>query len=447
MKILITTVFFPPQNAIASQRPYVWAREWAKAGHDVTVLTVRKDREKGDLSERPFDGFRVLETSAGSVVEFLRRRRTETGVTSAPPKTRGFRMTIKNWLRKRGLLSSVRLPDVFDFWIPEANRVLRTDLSHENFDVIVSTFGPHASLRVGYHARKMWPHAKWIVDFRDLWTQNHVYPGFWPFTFLERALEKFYLKQANAITTVSDGLALDLLRTTESYGLQRPIEVFTNGFDPEEMPKSETVDIAKTSMTLVYTGSLHPQQRNPEPLLRALSDLTVTERKNLKVIFAGPRENFLEQRIQDLGLADVVQQVGSYGRVASLKLQREASVLLFFETQHEKARDGVLTGKLFEYLATGRPIWAIGVDGMSTVGSLVEVNRCGEAFGSDVAKLKMALRTLLEKGPAPSRVTTNPEDVLHRFDRRAVAAKMLTKMEQWTSAESDRKQSRPSPST
>lgn len=432
MKILITTIFFPPQNAIASQRPYVWAREWAKLGHDVTVLTIRKEA-KDDQSQRSFQGFRVIETSAGSWIERLRSKRNSIRYhtvvkESATKRTGGFKAYVQDWLRRRGFLSSVRLPDVFDLWIPQARQVIREQLEKESFDVIVSTFGPHASLRAGYHAHRRWPKAKWIVDFRDLWTDNHVYPGFWPFTWFEKILERFYLRRVDAITTVSPALATSL--QARAHG--KPVVVFTNGFDPEETAQTDVAANhvrsyirSEKKLTFVYTGSLHPVQRNPGIFLQALTRLTDEERSKVDVIFAGPREAFLDAQIESLKLGETVRALGSLKREESLRLQNEASVLLFFEYQHEAGRDGVLTGKLFEYLATGRPIWAVGVDATTTVGSLLTQNFCGQAFSRDTDRIVTEIRETLASGPAPNREIQRESDILHTFNRAVLARRMI----------------------
>ncbi len=421
MKILITTVFFPPQNAIASQRPSSWANEWSKQGHDVTVLTIEKDRTKSDLAPMPMDGFQTVEVPAGGLIRQLQLRRNAQksedstgGAVAKPPSS------FRKWLRRRGFLSSVRWPDVFDFWVPTAVRAIPS----VKFDLIVSTFGPPASLAVGHRAKQLNPSALWICDFRDLWTENHVYPGFWPLTRLERFAELRYLKKADAVTTVSEALAVSLRTRTPT---STSVAVFENGFAIGEL---ESLDdkraFSETPLTLVYTGSLHPDQRNPRPLLEAFALLSPAEREKLHIVFAGAREAFLEAAIHELQLGQHVRMVGSLARKESLRYQRDADVLLFFEKQHESARDGVLTGKLFEYLATGRPIMAIGISNDSTVGSLIQKNGCGAAHGNDVAAIKAALLKLISEGRKPKRDVKNPGDIVHKYDRSSIANRMLT---------------------
>lgn len=420
MKILITTVFFPPQNAIASQRPYSWARAWSQAGHDVTVLTIEKDRNRTDLAPMAMEGFRTIEVPTGGLIGWLRSRRKKSraSVSTAIPSSARKPSAFSNWLRRRGWLSSVRWPDVFDFWVPSAVK----HIPQEKFDLIVSTFGPPASLAVGYRAKRMNPKATWVCDFRDLWTENHVYPGFWPFTVFEKFAERFYLARASCVTTVSSALA-DSLRAK----VRVPVEVFENGFFRSELASLDPTSIFSDSSVrhLVYTGSLHPEQRNPKSLLVALSKLPPDIRSKLRVVFVGPQESFLESLVKELGVQDCVQSMGSVARRDSLRYQRDADVLLFFEKQHEKSKDGVLTGKLFEYLATGRPIWVVGLDEHSTVGSLVLEGQCGKVLSSDIARIQNALTELVRSDRACGRNTDNADDVSRRYERTDIARRML----------------------
>lgn len=424
MKILITTVFFPPQNAIASQRPYVWAREWARAGIDVTVLTIQKDESKTDLAPRTFAGFKVLEISAGEIINSFRARRQNTVVARNAEATLGPRKTsaVREWLRRRGFLSSVRLPDVFDFWMPQVWRVLQTQ--ETSYDVIVSTFGPHASLWAGYLAKRRSPRAKWIIDFRDLWVENHVYAGFWPITLIERFLERFYLRRADAVTTVSEALARSLQKKVPA----KPVVVFENGFDPEELDQvvqtAASMQVADR-LTLVYTGSLHSEHRNPAVFLEAFATLPVATRDRFEIIFAGPREAFVDDLIRKFTLEQWARQIGSVGRTKALELQLRAVVLLFFEKQHIASRDGVLTGKLFEYLASARPIWAFGIDETSVVGKLLKESGSGRSFGVNTNDVQLALIELYKAGAAASRNVADPADVMHRYNRNQIALRML----------------------
>ncbi len=428
VKILVTAVFFPPQNLIASQRPYVWARTWAGLGHDVIVLTVEKDEGASDRLSKSFQGFQVVQVPAGSLIQGLRRRRRESQVLPDRPKRAGpndpsWKSRLVSWLKRRGLMSSVRWPDAFDLVLPNVWR----DLPSGRFDVIVSSFGPHASLAMGYFAKRRSPNAKWVLDFRDLWVGNHVYPGVWPFTILESLLERFYVSRADMIATVSEALANEL-RTRYP---KKNIVVSPNGFDPEEVAGSPKLasDFRNEHYTVTYTGSLHEDQRNPEPLFEALAKLPPDIRSKIRVKFAGPIPEFLPSLVARCDVADSVQLLGKRSREESLRLQAEADVLLFLEKQHDETRDGVLTGKLFEYLVTGRPVYGVGIGPRSTVGKLLAEARAGEVFGRDSSRLAESLMKAVENGRQPSRKTEWPEDVAHRYNRVTLAQTLLREIE------------------
>ena len=100
MKILIVTAFFPPQNSIASLRPYSWAKYWSRAGHDVTVLTVPKKASPSD-SPMPTDGFKLLEVPIPGL-GFLRKLIGGGAVTSSlgPVGREGAKPGVRKRLRQ-----------------------------------------------------------------------------------------------------------------------------------------------------------------------------------------------------------------------------------------------------------------------------------------------------------------------------------------------------------
>ena len=429
MKILIVSCFFPPQNAIASQRPYSWAKHWARAGHDVTVLTPTKDLSKADLTPLPFNGFRVLEVPPLGLFGWLRTRlrgfiaekQTSADSTSksAPPARQpGLLKRILRYLRAKGLFSGTRMPDAFDLWIPPAVQAL----PKEKFDFIISTYGPYASHIVGWYAKRRSPNAIWICDFRDLWTRNHVYPGIWPFTFVEWFLEGLLLRRCDLAVTVSEPLAAQLRHDHPKLR----VEVIANGVDLEDLQSLSTERFFPDDdkIRIVYTGALHASHRNPEPLFEAVALLNPEQRERLEIIFVGPNTEIIQDGVQRLGLQSHVRGLKSIPRTQALKMQRDADVLLFLEQSHEKAKDGVLTGKLFEYIASGTRVWAVGVGPESAVGALLKESKSGHAFGKDVDAIRLALLSRLNE-PRKTVGQQRSEDFIKNFDRKELANRLM----------------------
>ncbi|MFM8917928.1 MAG: hypothetical protein ACKOGP_09325, partial [Bacteroidota bacterium] len=69
MRILIISTFFPPQNSIASHRPYSWAKYWSKAGHEVVVLTTPKKKNSNQTIDTSQGGFQVVEKGYGWILD------------------------------------------------------------------------------------------------------------------------------------------------------------------------------------------------------------------------------------------------------------------------------------------------------------------------------------------------------------------------------------------
>ena len=92
--------------------------------------------------------------------------------------------------------------------------------------------------------------------------------------------------------------------------------------------------------------------------LRLLRDEAPEVAARLEVVFAGLLSTEEAQLLGSPDLAGIVRCVGSLERPAVLRLQRAADVLLVV-TEGSRRRS-VATGKLFEYLATSRPILVLG---------------------------------------------------------------------------------------
>src|SRR4029077_14155662 len=120
-------------------------------------------------------------------------------------------------------------------------------------DVVVSSGGPPAAHLVPLGIKARGQFASWTADFRDLWTDNHIYTGLFPFTLMERERERRVLANADRLVTVSPELACRLPAKA-----RKPVEVIYNGYDPETFAglSAETEFPADGRVRLVYTGTV-----------------------------------------------------------------------------------------------------------------------------------------------------------------------------------------------
>ena len=111
---------------------------------------------------------------------------------------------------------------------------------------------------------------------------------------------------------------------------------------------------------MVYTGSFY-YDRQPTVFLDSLADMMKTRpsiRADLRVVFAGGGRNSLDRLIAERGLKEVVQTTGYLPYKECIELQKQADVLLLF-LGPSTLSETWYPAKLFEYLATGRPVLAM----------------------------------------------------------------------------------------
>ncbi|MGR5461201.1 glycosyltransferase family 4 protein [Vibrio alfacsensis] len=352
MKILLISHFFPPSNAIASQRIKSFAKYWSESGHQVTVLTTKK----GNNESQP-DYCNLIETEYLPTLAAKRIQKVKSEVLLRNGQTKvSIKKSLFNFINDYGAFSSIRFPDITSLWPFFINY---EDLNgKEKFDVIVSSHGPYTCHHIAYRLMKKGIGKKWIMDYRDLWSDNYMYQGLPFFKYFERTTERKYLKFADSVVTVSSPLA-DKLR---SLGANN-VFVIENGYEESELStrKTEQSSYAETKFTLSYFGALYPTYRDPEVLCKAVKRLIDEDRINkaeLQVDFYGSGEHLVAERASEYGLSGCISFKGSVSRSEVAALQNRSDMLFLIDSSKEA---GVLTTKVFEYLTTRLPVVAIGV--------------------------------------------------------------------------------------
>lgn len=427
MNILIVSHYFPPGNSIAALRPYSWAKYWSRMGHQVTVLTSRKLPKSSDL-QLDLSGFEIIEhagrgwfdTKVDGVKAQRDQRNPEAGHYLSRIKRKMVSAMLAKFAQWGVVTTDARMPNLHDIWRREAIDKVKD----REWGLVVSTYAPYANHLVVLSLKEVGKKFFWIADYRDLWVKNHLYTGLPVFGWFERRLEDQVNLQADLITTVSEALAEKIQRQWP----EAKVAVVENGFDPEDLDQVSVDQKTADRLSIVYTGSIYPGLRDPSPLFEAIKEIKAEQGagclQGLEISFAGAGAN-LNDLIDGYQVSACVKNLGMLPRHVALQMQRDADALLFLESDRGDAA-GVLTGKLFEYLASKRPIWAIGITKDSEAGRLIESSGCGVVFHKDVAAIKMALLQLL--GPSYVRTPDTP-GLPAQYTRKYLAEKMLSLVE------------------
>jgi glycosyltransferase involved in cell wall biosynthesis len=198
----------------------------------------------------------------------------------------------------------------------------------------------------------------------------------------------------------------------------------SNGFDPDVQPAAPMAG-DDGALRLVHTGTLSgPRGRDPRPLLEALRAHNADGGPKIRLLLAGRPSVEDERLIAQAGLGDALRHLGLLDRPATLRLQRDADALLLLTGTHRSEA----TGKLFEYLASGRPILAVARD--NEAARIVRETGTGETVdGADPAALRSALKRVadgaLDRGYAPHDVERflypGPAEAVERLIERALS--------------------------
>lgn len=370
-------------------------------GHDITVLTTKKEKCDVDLALSTND-FNVIDI--GDYQPFKKINsiviQSENSINSAKRNNNIINNVFYKLLKfikklyidfsaKTGCFYTCRFPDWHDLWAKKIISIIK----NEYWDVVISTGGPYSVHRVGYWLKRNKKTNYWVIDWRDLWVDNHIFKGiflFWPY---ENYLEHKFHKYCDFITTVSEPIA-DILREKTN----KPVYVIYNGFDVDEykyLPE-EPIFPKDDIIRIVYTGTIYKGKRDPSPLFEAINNLyknNIVTPDKLKIIFAGSNANTL-QLAESYGITSFCEFKGIMLREDALRMQRDCDVLLFLEFGSTKI-EGILTGKIFEYLFSSKPIWAIGIKENSSAGKIIiETNR-GIVLGNDINKIKEEIIKIL----------------------------------------------------
>lgn len=262
-------------------------------------------------------------------------------------------------------------PDAYISWYPIAVKEGKRLISEEHFDAIISSSSPVTSHIIA-HRLKIESGIPWIADMRDLWTQNHTYKYSRLRKLREERLEVNTLKLADAITTVSDPWSAKLRDIHKS----KTISTITNGYDPDLMNNGEHLTEA---FTITYTGTIYHKYQDPEPLFKALHELTtegIIEPEEINVDFYGRNLNLISKIGEKYHLENMVHINGLISRDEVVRKQRASQILLLLSWNNCDEK-GVIPAKLFEYFAAKRPVLSIGIYGGGEVQRILTETSAG----------------------------------------------------------------------
>jgi glycosyltransferase involved in cell wall biosynthesis len=372
-KVLVITYYWPPSGGAGVQRWLKFVKYLPQFDVEPIVLTINPRFAAYPVLDETLclevpSNTRVFTTQATDYFKWYRKftgnKELPTGGIG-PSHNRSFKHKLMAFVR-----GNLMLPDPRKGWNSFAYNKAVKLIQEFNIDTVITTSPPHSTQLIGLQLKKQL-NIRWIADLRDPWTDIYYYKQFYhtPLAkWIDKNYERKVVEHADEIITVSADLArIYTSKTTKD--ISEKLHVIPNGYDESDFETSQHQTDVEPNIT--YTGTLADEY----PLHGFIAALQALGTE-IKLRFVGKisaqQQEFLAQSLCK------TEYIAHVPHSQSIKFLQQANILLLVIPQVENNK-GIITGKFFEYLASGKPILAIGpTDG--DLAELIKETRCGEIF-------------------------------------------------------------------
>lgn len=404
--VLVIAYFFPPMGGAGVQRTLKFVKYLPEFGWQPHVLTAHPPksgpRDSGLLNEIKPD-IPIVRTAA-----FLLPRQL-------PWRFRNF---VSRWF----LIVDEQLG-----WLPFAvsagRKILRAS---GDIKIIYSSSSPYTSHLIARQLHNR-THVPWIADFRDPWLANPFIK--FPTSFHRRVnelLERNVFFQADRVILNTE--------TTRRHYLQKypnlppsKMAVITNGYDQADLPeRSDRIEL-NSRFTIIHMGSLYPGSRSSRYFLNALRVILQTDQimqNKVKVQFIGNIDKETRRLVRELNLGGNVDLLGHLPHLQALNHLLTADLLLLIPS-YGVGSEMFLPAKLYEYLASKRPILCLAESGECT--DLVNQTRAGSSVPpTDIRKIAEELVRLYRQWQKGQLIIHPDQELIQNLNRRRLTEQLAS---------------------
>lgn len=357
-RLLIISYYWPPTGGSGVQRWVKFSKYLPEHGWQPVIYTPENPERLAYDESLLADIPECAEVIRRRIVEpygLYRKLFGRSGGEVNPLNSSG--KSLKSKL-SRVLRGNLFIPDPRVSWVRGSVRFLKKYLREHPVDAVVTT-GPPQSMHLIGRGLKRSLGLPWIADFRDPWTRMFYYKHLCLSKFADRKhhrLEQGVLDEADLVLAVSPPVRDDFQAQTRT-----PVHLITNGYDEDDFPVREPGSRKDGKFRIVHTG-LFAADGNPLKLWDALARRCREDEdfaQRLEIRLAGKTDAPVLEAIRERGLGAQLVDLGYLPHSRVVQEQQEAD-LLILPLRHEPEYAKVLPGKIFEYIASGRPVLGIG---------------------------------------------------------------------------------------
>ena len=361
-KVLIISYLFAPRQEIGAIRWTKLAKYLDRSGVAVDVITYNDSISYDELLARDAAGLR------GVIHRIDHSSKIASGAAVAvKPHTAPVEASVKGIVNKikrcgltRRIREKLREPKVHKAHIKDFQRgedfceqairyIKENNIDPTAYDSVVASYGPIGCALLALKLKELYPEMRLVMDFRDPMS-NYMQSRE-----MRNRCEKLQdelCEKADVIIAISKGNGRKIVRGRKCEKLH----IITNGFDADDI--KDIPYERSDKLSFCSTGSLYDGQRDTSDLFMVLAELVkngVIKREQLRFDYAGRNFAVLAAQAQKYGMGDILCDHGELSRIDCLRLQRNSRFLVF-NTWNFKNNEGILPGKIFEYMMMHRPI-------------------------------------------------------------------------------------------
>lgn len=382
-KILIITYYWPPAGGPGVQRWLKFAKYLPEFGWKPVIFTPENPSypllDESLMKDIP-ENIEIVKTKIWEPYQLAEKLNKSNKKFKAGQfdvgKNQSWKSKLSIWVR-----GNFFIPDARVFWVKPSVKFLEQYLKENKIDIVVTSGPPHSLHLIGLNLKSKFPDLKWIADFRDPWTEISYYKHLK----LTKSSDKKHRQLESDVFKNADITLATSYTDAENFRKNGANAIcITNGFDEtdsNQILKSSSSQTLKQKFTLSYIGVLE-QLRNPENLWKALDDLVKTNSdfaESFSLKFVGRIDDKILNSIENSGLKKHILNLGYISHDKAIIEMQNSDMLLITNFPNESSK-GIIPGKIFEYLATGKQIISFGPD-HADVSKILNETHAGKHFG------------------------------------------------------------------
>jgi len=351
-KLLVISYYWPPAGGPGVQRWVKLCKYLAQMGYQCHVVTVDEAHASYPSIDKSLEkdidvSIKITKTKSFEALKVFSSvfKKEKVPYAGIPDKNKMSNIgRIALYIR-----SNFFIPDARIGWNKYAIEACKEIIEKEKIDCIITTSPPHSTQLIGLTLKKRFPKLKWIADLRDPWTDIYYYHKL---SHTENSkkkdlrYEKEVLECADAITVTSP-ITNKLYAGKIDKKYTDKIHTITNGFDEDDF--INTNQAVSDKFTITFAGTVN-EQFGLEEFIAAVKDLSS---QNILLHFVGTidvyTKNLLEKEIPH---NHKITAYVPHKELMNYIVQSQALLLSIPKGNNQ----GTIPGKLFEYLATKKPI-------------------------------------------------------------------------------------------